>query len=168
MDMNGQLNDPAALPPGKEFLVPWDRSLGGLQSRSGRGGEEKNSQTPPEIEPWNPDRPARSPALYRLSYHGSQQQWTQRFMAAKLTRLTHKIAIQLHLVAESCTICSSCSRRPVRKLLDTPSYAASSTHYIPSVMQSVWACSWQNWEILYSEVAVLDVACMVKWLHPWC
>jgi len=27
-----------------------------------------------------------------------------------------------HLVAESCTICSSRSRRPVRKLLDTPSY----------------------------------------------
>jgi hypothetical protein len=25
-------------------------------------------------------------------------------MAAKLTRLTHKIAIQLHLVAKSCTI----------------------------------------------------------------
>jgi hypothetical protein len=35
-------------------------------------------------------------------------------MVAKLTRLTHKIAIQLHLVAESCTICSSRSRRPVR------------------------------------------------------
>jgi hypothetical protein len=43
-------------------------------------------------------------------------------MAAKLTRLTHKLAIQLQLVAESCTICSSRSRRPVRKLLDTPSY----------------------------------------------
>jgi hypothetical protein len=43
-------------------------------------------------------------------------------MAAKLTRLTHKIAIQQHLVAESCTICSSRSRRPVRKLLDTPQY----------------------------------------------
>jgi len=28
-------------------------------------------------------------------------------MAAKLTRLTHKIAMQLHLLAESCTICSS-------------------------------------------------------------
>jgi hypothetical protein len=40
-------------------------------------------------------------------------------MAAELTRVTHKIAIQLHLVAESCTICSSRSRRPVRKLLDT-------------------------------------------------
>jgi hypothetical protein len=43
-------------------------------------------------------------------------------MAAKLTRLTHKIAIQLHLVSDSCTICSSRSRRPVRKLLDTASY----------------------------------------------
>jgi len=41
---------------------------------------------------------------------------------AKLTRLTHKTVIQLHLVAESCTICSSHSRWSVRKLLDTPSY----------------------------------------------
>jgi hypothetical protein len=48
---------------------------------------------------------------------------TQRVMAAKLTRLTHKIAIQLHLVADSYTISSSRSRRPVRKLLDTLSYA---------------------------------------------
>jgi len=45
----------------------------------------------------------------------------QRVMAAKLTRLTHKIAIQLHLVAESCTICSFHSRQPVQKLLDLPS-----------------------------------------------
>jgi hypothetical protein len=42
-------------------------------------------------------------------------------MAAKLFLdwLT-KIAIQLHLVAECCIICISRSRRPVRKLLDTP------------------------------------------------
>jgi len=46
---------------------------------------------------------------------------TRRVMAAKLTRLTHKIEIQLHIVVESCTICSSHSRRPVQKLLDTPS-----------------------------------------------
>jgi len=43
-------------------------------------------------------------------------------MAAKLTTLTHKIAIRLHLAVESCTICSSSSRWPVRKLLDAPSY----------------------------------------------
>jgi hypothetical protein len=41
-------------------------------------------------------------------------------MAAKLTRLTHKVAMKLHVVTETCTICSSRSRRPVRKLLDTP------------------------------------------------
>jgi len=41
---------------------------------------------------------------------------TQRVMESKLTELTHKIAIQLHLVAESCTICSSRLRQPVRKL----------------------------------------------------
>jgi len=44
-------------------------------------------------------------------------------MAEKLNRLTHNIAIQLNLVAESCTICSSNSRWRVRKLLDTPSYS---------------------------------------------
>jgi hypothetical protein len=43
-------------------------------------------------------------------------------MTSKLTRLTQIIAMQLHLVAESCTIFSSPSRRPVRKPLDTPSY----------------------------------------------
>jgi hypothetical protein len=37
---------------------------------------------------------------------------------------THKIAIRLHLVAESCTICSFRSRRPVRQLLDTPPYCS--------------------------------------------
>jgi hypothetical protein len=48
MEVTGQLHAPAALPPGKE---PLDRRLGGTQSRSGRGGEEKNSQPPPGIEP---------------------------------------------------------------------------------------------------------------------
>jgi hypothetical protein len=43
----------------------------------------------------------------------------QRVMEAKLTRLTHKIAIQLHPDVESCTICSSRCRRSVRKRLDT-------------------------------------------------
>jgi hypothetical protein len=58
---------------------------------------------------------------------------THSVMAAKLIRLTHKIAIQLHLVAESCTICSSLSRWPVRKLLDTPcnfSYCRYTRHEV--------------------------------------
>jgi hypothetical protein len=43
MEVSGQLHAPAALPAGKEPLVPLDRKLGGPQSRSGRGGEEENS-----------------------------------------------------------------------------------------------------------------------------
>jgi hypothetical protein len=39
-----------------------------------------------------------------------------------------KIAIQLHPVTESCIICSSRSRRPVRKLLDTPSCDSTIRH----------------------------------------
>jgi hypothetical protein len=51
------------------------------------------------------------------------QEAAQRVMVAKLTRLIHKMVIQLHFMADSCTICSSCSRWLVWKLLDTPSYA---------------------------------------------
>jgi len=51
-------------------------------------------------------------------------------MAAKVTRLTHKIAIQLLLVSEGCTICSSCSKWPVRKLLVTPSYKTIRSHLV--------------------------------------
>jgi hypothetical protein len=49
-------------PQGKSPYYPLYRRLGGPQSRSGHGGEEKN------FSPWqdsNPDHPARSPALYR-------------------------------------------------------------------------------------------------------
>jgi hypothetical protein len=56
---------------------------------------------------------------YTLTTINTHWEATQRVMAAKLTRLTYKIAIQLHLVAESCTVCSSRSRRPVRKFMDT-------------------------------------------------
>jgi hypothetical protein len=44
MEVSGQLHAPAALPPEKEPWHPLDRRLGGPQNRSGRGGEEKNSQ----------------------------------------------------------------------------------------------------------------------------
>jgi hypothetical protein len=59
---------------------------------------------------------------YMFATINTRWEATQRVMAAKLTRLTHKIVIQLHLVAESCTICISRSSRPVRILLDTSSY----------------------------------------------
>jgi hypothetical protein len=48
-------------------------------------------------------------------------------MAIELIRLTHKMTIQLRLVAENCIICSSPSRPPVRKFLDTTAYKYQST-----------------------------------------
>jgi hypothetical protein len=59
---------------------------------------------------------------YTLTTINTRWEATERVMATKLTRLTYKITIPLHSVAESCTICSSRSGRPVRKLLNTPSY----------------------------------------------
>jgi hypothetical protein len=70
---------------------------------------------------------------YTLTTINTRWEVTQRVMAAKLTKLTHKIAIQLHLVAESSIICSSCSRRPVRKLLDTLSYIKTNKHQLCNV-----------------------------------
>jgi len=68
-------------------------------------------------------------------------------MTAKLTTLIHKIAIQLHLVAESCAICSSSSGRPVRKLLDTPLYSPyqqGSYHY--SSINLYWSFFYFNFQ----------------------
>jgi hypothetical protein len=62
-------------------------------------------------------------------------------MAVKLTRLTNKIAIQPHLVAKSCTICSSRSRRPVRKLSDTLSYSKQALDTLSVKILPKGACS---------------------------
>jgi hypothetical protein len=40
-------------PQGKRPWYPLDRRLGGPQGRSVRGGEKKDSQSPPGIEPYN-------------------------------------------------------------------------------------------------------------------
>jgi hypothetical protein len=54
-------------PEGKRPCFSLEKRLGGPQSRSGRGGEEKNSHPPPGIEPWNSDHPARSPTLCQVN-----------------------------------------------------------------------------------------------------
>jgi hypothetical protein len=62
----------------------------------------------------------------------------QRVMTAKLTRLTHKIAIKLHPVTESCAICSSRSRRPVWKLLVTSSWSGLGGKAYKNCVMSPW------------------------------
>jgi len=51
MEVNDQLHVPVGLHPGEKPCYPLDRRLGGSQSRSGHGGEEKNFQPLPGLEP---------------------------------------------------------------------------------------------------------------------
>jgi hypothetical protein len=44
MEVSGQLHARALYSQGSSSCCPLDRRLGGSQSRSGRGGDEKNSQ----------------------------------------------------------------------------------------------------------------------------
>jgi hypothetical protein len=61
MEVSGQLHVPAALLPGKEPLVYLlDRRLGGPQSHSGRGGEEK---IPSSLRESNPRTPIVQPVV---------------------------------------------------------------------------------------------------------
>jgi hypothetical protein len=68
-EFSGQLHDPAALPQGKSPWYPLDRRLGGLQSQSGCGGGEENSQPLPGLEP-----PIIQPAAqrYTIELHGAK------------------------------------------------------------------------------------------------
>jgi hypothetical protein len=51
MEVSGQFHAPAALLSGEKTLYALNRRLGGPQSRSGHGGEEKNSQPHRESNP---------------------------------------------------------------------------------------------------------------------
>jgi hypothetical protein len=76
---------------------------------------------------------------------------TRRVMAAKFTRLTHKIAIRLHLVAESCNICNFRFRRQVRKLLDIPSLSVNDDIFCAIL---IFYANWGNHGLLgYSQVS---------------
>jgi hypothetical protein len=123
-------------PQRNELRYPLDRRVGEPQNQSGRGGEERKPLSLPSTAPRSPSAQSnhysweyedvsksfRTEPITKPTTINNRWEATQRVMVAKLTRLTHKIAIQLHLVAESWTICSSRSRQPVRRLLDTPSY----------------------------------------------
>jgi hypothetical protein len=51
MEVSGQLHTRPLYLQGKSPWHPLDRRMGGPQSRSGRGGEEKNSQPLSGLEP---------------------------------------------------------------------------------------------------------------------
>jgi hypothetical protein len=119
----------------RRILPPrgWERERRHRQADTIWGGN--TPQDPRSLLSRTDSTPSYTPLLYEgvsksfrtesiTKYTTINTRWeaSQGVMVANLTRLTHKIAIKLHLVAQSCTICSSRSRRPVRKLLDTSAY----------------------------------------------
>jgi hypothetical protein len=88
------------------------RRLGGPQSRSGHGDEEKNSQPLPGIEPLNPDRPARSPvgrvfdnALENLDFY--PEDGGSKFLVILILLRgirTHKLRIQTFTIVTASAI----------------------------------------------------------------
>jgi len=76
---------------------------------------------------------------------------TQRVMVEKLTQLTNKIVIQVHLVAESCTICGSRSRQPVQKVLDTPLCVSSWIHSVARCVVTIdyYVCGMSSWCVVW-------------------
>jgi len=79
-------------------------------------------------------------------------------MAAKLTRLTHKIAIQLHLVAESYISCSSRSRWPVGIFWIQPLTGATSTSVFTRYGQHLHASQVKmiGWLLLFNDVSTAE------------
>jgi hypothetical protein len=133
--MNGQIHAPAALSRGKvtPVLPGWEAGWAPepvctrwRKENIPASAVNRNSVFQPEAQSLNwlsypasstminiqrriqklPDRVDKY--IYTLTKINTSWEATQKVMEAKLITLTHKIAIiQLHLVAESCTICSS-------------------------------------------------------------
>jgi hypothetical protein len=70
---------------------------------------------------------------YTLTTINARWEAAQRVGAAKLTRLTHRITTQLHLVAETWTVCSSGSRRPVRNFWIRPHTLKCNSSWLPTI-----------------------------------
>jgi hypothetical protein len=127
------------------------------------------------IRGWIQNFPDRLDNEIKTAKINTRWEATQRVMAAKLNTLTHKIAIQLHPVAESCTIWSSRSRRPVRKLLDTPSYDISPLVFIgyTAVRFNHCSCLWRQiifvtCHAVYIRVKVSSRVCTPRYDESGC
>jgi hypothetical protein len=88
MKVSGQLHAPAALSPGKSPWYPFYR-LGGSQCRSGRGGEEENSQPLPGLDP-----PIIQPVAQRCTAELSQH--VERKADIDIGRVRSFLVLYLH------------------------------------------------------------------------
>jgi hypothetical protein len=112
----------------KNPWYPLDRRLGGPQSRSGRGSEEKCSQPMPGIEPQNPDRPARSLVS----------------IPTELSRLYHLVIVCLNVGhfhlrgSDRVSVMSAACSRLVTGLYPTPFLHSSILCYLYEMRTEFW------------------------------
>jgi len=102
---------------------------------------------------------------YTLTTLNTRWEATQRIMAAKLTRLTHKITIQLHIVVESCTVCSSRSRRPVRKLLIHTRMEKYWYNSTGDTAFGIWLLEKFVWHFVSFRVCFVLHTCTQRWIY---
>jgi hypothetical protein len=111
MEVCGQLHVPAALLQGKSTCYPLDRRLGGPQRRSRGGGEEKNSQPLPGLEP-----PIMKPVVQLetevlgetpVNCHSAHQETTWRLTVGTTARLvTVRHDARNHKAVMECVSCA--------------------------------------------------------------
>jgi hypothetical protein len=85
MEVSGQLHAPAALPPEKD--PPGTHWIGGWVGP--RAGLDMVSKRPSPCRESNPDRPAHSQSLFRLSYVGPFGQITWMVISPYEHKTTH-------------------------------------------------------------------------------
>jgi hypothetical protein len=90
VEVSGQLHAPAHLPPGKSPRHPLERNLVGLQSRSGRSGEERKFSTPAGI--LSPNHSACSPALYHWTIPAHHVNGEIRTQHSFVSEVSHNVA----------------------------------------------------------------------------
>jgi len=122
---------------GKSPWYPLERGFVGTQSRSGHGGEEKNSHLLPGLEP--PDYPDRSPALYKWTilalnmnyYYKSKYVFIARCDNINGKNMCHTQFLPQHYVTS----------QPIRPRLESsPSWRFKSCSVIVFKMQvGVWS-----------------------------
>jgi len=91
---------------------------------------------------------------------------TQRDMAAKLTRLTEKVVLQWHLMAESCNICSSLPYRSLGEL-DTPLYECIRSDWQLLTWGELHLRSGGRTFVLYYSLVLTNLICSLVEMLYW-
>jgi len=118
-------------------------------------GEEKTRKTKASE---GVSKSFRSQPITKLTTTNTCWEATRRVMSSKLTRLTHKTVIQLHLVAESCTICSQSGNVWIHPHMFFQNMYGQTLHSTALFhgSESAWCCEHQSAHAYFHHNMQLD------------